>query len=31
MIPDQGEFLSVHYDLRLISNLIYGLFKVLKR
>jgi hypothetical protein len=31
MIPDQGEFLSVHYDLRLVSNLIYGRFKVPKR
>jgi hypothetical protein len=31
MIPDQGEFLSVHYDLRLFSNLFYGRFKVPKR
>ena len=31
MIPDQGEFLSVHHDLRLISNLIYSRFKVPKR
>ena len=31
MIPDQGEFLSVHYDLRLVYNLFYGRFKVAKR
>jgi hypothetical protein len=31
MIPDQGEFLSVHYYLRLVFNLFYGRFKVPKR
>jgi hypothetical protein len=31
MIPDQGEFLSVHYDLRLVSHLFYRRFKVPKR
>ena len=31
MIPDQGKFLRVHYNIRLISNLFYGHFKVPKR
>ena len=31
MVPDQGEFLSVHYDIRLVSNLVYGQFKVPER